>query len=512
MPPLHEGSLLYMPTALPGMAVPEAARLLQQQDEILKSFPEVESVFGKAGRADTSTDTAPVSMVETTIILKPQDEWRERMRWYAWMPGFIKPLFRPFWPDRLSEEQLIEEMNEKLQFPGMPNIWTMPIKNRIDMLSTGIRSAVGIKIFGPDLTTIEKTGAEIEKNLRVTPGVRSVIAERAASGYFADVDFNRTALAHYGINLKDAQDQAMAAIGGENVSTYLAGRERYSIQVRLARDFRDDLESLKRLLIQTPTGIQIPLSVLADVKFREGPAMIRNENGSLVGYVFVDVDPAKTDIGSFVEKAKSIIHQNVKLPERTFISWSGQYENMTRVKERLTWIVPLTLLLIVFLLYLNTKSWIKVGIVMLAVPFSLIGAIWFLWILDYNLSIAAWVGMIALLGLDAETGVFMLMYLDLAYDRRRSEGKMNSLADLKDSIIEGAVHRVRPKLMTVACAFFGLVPIMWSLGAGADVMKRIAAPMIGGLATSFVLELLIYPVIFYIWKAREEFKLKTKEI
>ncbi len=512
MPPLHEGSLLYMPTALPGMAVPEAAGLLQQQDEILKSFPEVESVFGKAGRADTSTDTAPVSMVETTIILKPEHEWREVKRWYAWMPSFMKPLFRPFWPDRLSEEQLIDEMNEKLQFPGMPNIWTMPIKNRIDMLSTGIRSAVGIKIFGPDLPTIEKTGAEIEKQLKTAPGVRSVIAERAASGYFVDVDFNRTALAHYGINLKEAQDQAMAAIGGENVSTYLAGRERYSIQVRMARDFRDDLESLKRLLIQTPTGIQMPLSVLADVKFREGPAMIRNENGSLVGYVFVDVDSTKTDIGGFVDKAKTIVSQNVKLPERTFISWSGQYENMTRVKERLQWIVPLTLLLIMFLLYLNTKSWIKVGIVMLAVPFSLIGAIWFLWILDYNLSIAAWVGMIALLGLDAETGVFMLMYLDLAFDRRKQIGQMKSEIDLKAAIIEGAVHRIRPKLMTVACAFLGLIPIMWSLGAGADVMKRIAAPMIGGLATSFLLELLIYPVIFYVWKAKQEFKLTWKEI
>ncbi|MGE4107357.1 MAG: efflux RND transporter permease subunit [Bacteriovoracia bacterium] len=509
MPTLHEGSLLYMPTALPGMSIPEAARVLQKQDEILKSFPEVETVFGKAGRADTSTDTAPVSMVETTIILKPKSEWRKVDRWYSRLPDILEFPFRPFWPDRLDEEMLISEMNEKLQFPGMPNIWTMPIKNRIDMLSTGIRSALGIKIFGPDLKIIETIGKNIEEALKNSSGARSVVAERAASGFFLDVDFNRTALSAYGLNLKDAQDQAMAAIGGENVSVSLSGRERYPIQVRLARDYRNDIETIKALFISTPSGGSIPLSTIADIQVRQGPSMVRNENAMPVGYVFVDVDPAKTDIGSFVKRAKEIVQTKVELPDGYFLSWSGQYENMTRVKDRLMIIVPLTLLVIAFLLFLNTQSWIKVGIVLLAVPFSLIGAVWLLWLLDYNLSIATWVGMIALMGLDAETGVFMLLYLDLAFNRRKQEGKMATKQDLTDSIIEGAVHRLRPKLMTVAAAFLGLFPIMWSTGAGADVMKRIAAPMIGGLSTSFLLELLIYPVIFYIWKIKQEPKLKV---
>lgn len=510
MPTLHEGSLLYMPTALPGLSVSEAQKVLTTQDQILKSFPEVDTVFGKAGRAETSTDTAPLSMIETTIVLKPQSEWRKEERWYSSLPNSLKAPFDRIWPETISEEKLVSEMNEKLNFLGMPNIWTMPIKNRIDMLSTGIRSPIGIKIFGSDLKTIEKVGKEVESVLKLTDGVRTVVAERIASGYFLDVNFDREKLKFYGLSLKEAQSQAMGAIGGENVSTALIGRERYPIQVRLAPDFRQDTESINRVLISTPIGAQIPLQEIAQVKISEGASMIRDENAALVGYVYIDIDQAKTDIGSFVERAKKIVNEQVKLPTGVTLAWSGQFENMERVKERLKIVIPLTLILILLLLHFNTKSWIKTGIILLAVPFSLIGAVWLLVALDYNLSIAAWVGMIALLGLDAETGVFMLMYLDLAYTDREKRGAMKTTKDLHDAVMEGAVHRVRPKLMTVLALFMGLIPIMWSMGAGADVMKRIAAPMIGGLFSSFLLELLIYPVIFYIWKEKE-MNLKIKE-
>ena len=512
MPTLHEGSLLYMPTALPGISVSEAQRILTKQDQILKSFPEVETVFGKAGRADTSTDTAPLSMVETTIVLKNKTDWRKIDRWYSPLPNFIKAPLNRIWPENISEESLIDEMNEKLSFLGMPNIWTMPIKNRIDMLSTGIRSPIGIKIFGPDLKTIQTIGENIEKEIKTINGTRAVIAERIASGYFLDIDFDREKLKSFGLSLKEAQDQSMTAVGGENVSQIIARRERYPIQVRLAPAFRQDIESIKRVLITSPTGAQIPLSTIAKVQFKDGPSMIRDENASLVGYVYIDIDPKQVDIGSFVENAKKVVSEKIKLPEGYLISWSGQFENMERVKERLKVVIPLTLILIIFLLFFNTKSWIKTSIVLLAVPFSIIGAVWFLVFLGYNLSIATWVGMIALLGLDAETGVFMLMYLDLSFEDFVKRGQMSSLRDLKAAVIEGAVHRVRPKLMTVAALFMGLVPIMWSTGAGADVMKRIAAPMIGGLLTSFLLELLIYPVIYYIWKAHSHLKINWKEI
>lgn len=502
MPTLHEGSLLYMPTALPGISVSEAQRLVTTQDKIIKSFPEVQTVFGKAGRAETSTDTAPLSMIETTIVLKPKSEWRKIKRWYSGFPEFLKLPLQRIWPETISDDSLVNEMNEKLSFIGMPNIWTMPIKNRIDMLSTGIRSAIGIKIFGPDLKTIQAIGENIEREIKKMYGTRAVIAERISAGYFLDIDFDREKLKSYGLSLKDAQDQAMLSIGGENVSQILATRERYPIQVRMAPHFRQDLESASRILISSPTGAQIPLLNIAKVHFRNGPSMIRDENAQLVGYVYIDIDPAHTDIGTYVDNAKKLLEAKIFIPEGYLISWSGQFENMERVKKRLKVVIPITLLIIVFLLYFNTKSWVKTSIVLLAVPFSLIGAIWFLVILGYNLSIAAWVGMIALLGLDAETGVFMLMYLDLAFEDRVKRGEMNSLSDLKAAVIEGAVHRVRPKLMTVAALFMGLIPIMWSVGAGSDVMKRIAAPMIGGLFTSFLLELLIYPVVFYIWKQR----------
>lgn len=502
MPPLREGSLLYMPTALPGMSVPEASRLLQKQDEILKGFDEVESVFGKAGRANTSTDVAPLSMVETTVVLKPQREWQEKERWHSFLPDFLQPIFRPIWPDRISEEELISKMNKKLQFAGMPNIWTMPIRNRIDMLSTGIRTAIGVKVSGEDIESIEKVAVQIEEAIKKLPEARSVVAERTAGAFFLDIDFDRQALQRLGMSLMEAQDQAMTAIGGKDVSTYLSGRERYPIQVRFAKDYRNDPEAIHKLLIQSSSGAQVPLSQIAKVKISQGPGMLRNENGMLTSYVFVDLDQT-ADVGGFVERAKKLVSEEIVLPEKTFIAWSGQFENMQRVKDRLQVVLPITLILIIILLFLNTGSWVKTSIVLLSVPFSLVGAFWFLWILDYNVSIATWVGMIALMGLSAETGIFMLMYLDLAVNDRKSKGQMTSVSDLYSAVIEGSVNRIRPKTMTVMTAFLGLLPIMWSTGLGADVAKRVAAPMIGGLFTSFLLILLVYPVIYYEWKKRE---------
>ncbi|MFA6029210.1 MAG: CusA/CzcA family heavy metal efflux RND transporter [Elusimicrobiota bacterium] len=500
MPPLNEGTILYMPTTLPGISVTEAGNLLQVQDRILKSFPEVERVFGKAGRAETATDPAPFSMMETTVVLKPHEQWREKRRWYSWMPGFLKGPLRRVWYDRLSYDELIAEIDAKMRFPGVSNAWTMPIKARIDMLTTGVRTPVGIKVFGADLGEIERVGTEVEGLLRGLPGTRSVYAERTAGGYFVDFTLKREQLARYGLSVKEAETAILTAIGGEPVTTTVEGRERYTVSVRYARELRDDLDKLKRVLVPTMSGAHIPLAELADIGLKLGPSMIRDENGLLAGYVYVDV--ADRDIGGYVAEAKKKIAASLHLPAGYSLQWSGQYENMARVQERLKLVIPLTLFLIVFLLHLNTGSWAKTGIVMLAVPFSLVGAVWFLWLLDYNVSIAVWVGMIALMGLDAETGVFMLLYLDLAHADAVQAGRMRNEEDLTEAVVHGAVKRVRPKLMTVACAFMGLVPIMWSLGTGADLMKRIAAPMVGGLLTSFLLELLVYPPVFYLWKRR----------
>ncbi|OGR89498.1 MAG: cation transporter [Elusimicrobia bacterium RIFCSPHIGHO2_02_FULL_57_9] len=505
MPPLNEGTILYMPTTLPGLSVTEAQSLLQTQDQILKSFPEVERVFGKAGRAETSTDPAPFSMMETTVVLKPRDQWRKKQRWYSyWMPELLQKPLRHLWNDRLGWEELVAQMDSKMRFPGVTNAWTMPIKARIDMLSTGVRTPIGIKVFGADLKQIERIGTELEGVLSEIEGTRSVYAERAAGGYFLDFDLKREELARYGLSIKEAEMVIMSAIGGESVTTTLEGRERYSVNVRYARELRDTLPKLRRVLVPTMGGAQVPLAQLADIELRLGPAMIRNENGLLAGYVYVDV--AGRDIGGYVEEAKKKVLQSLQLPAGYSIQWSGQYENMARVRERLKVVLPLTLFIILSLLYMNTKSWVKTGIVMLAVPFSLIGAVWLLYALGYNISIAVWVGMIALMGLDAETGVFMLLYLDLAYDDMVRQGRMRTAADLEQAVIHGAVKRVRPKMMTVACAFMGLLPIMWSLGTGADLMKRIAAPMIGGLFTSFIMELLVYPPIFFLWKWHYEMR------
>ncbi|MBF0494671.1 MAG: efflux RND transporter permease subunit [Candidatus Omnitrophica bacterium] len=506
MPPLNEGSILYMPTTLPGISVTEAAKLLQSMDRVFKETPEVERVFGKAGRAETSTDPAPFSMMETTIVLKPEKEWRKVNRWYSWLPLLMQKPFRPIWRDRITYEDLINDLDKKMKFPGVSNAWTMPIKARIDMLSTGVRTPVGIKIYGADLKEIEKIGLNIESVLKDIKGTRSVFAERVTGGYFVDFDIKRKQLARYGLTVKDAEMVITSAIGGEAVTTTVEGRERYTVNVRYAREFRDDLAKLKRVLVPTAAGAAIPLEELADIHLTSGPAMIRDENGMLAGYVYVDI--AGRDVGSYVTEARKIVREKVQLPAGYALGWSGQYENMLRVRERLKVVIPITIFLIFILLYMNTKSPVKASIVMLAVPFSLVGAIWFLYLLHYNMSIAVWVGMIALMGLDAETGVFMLLFLDMSYNGMVKQGRMRTREDLEEAIVHGAVKRIRPKMMTVAAMFMGLVPIMWSAGAGADMMKRIAAPMIGGVFTSFIMELLVYPPIYSLWKGKG---LVTKE-
>ncbi|MFA5858467.1 MAG: CusA/CzcA family heavy metal efflux RND transporter [Elusimicrobiota bacterium] len=500
MPPLNEGAILYMPTTLPGISVTEASKLLQTQDQILKSFPEVERVFGKAGRADTSTDPAPFSMMETTVVLKPENKWRKLKRWYTWIPNPVRQVFTPFWPEHITWDELVNEMDSKMKFPGVTNAWTMPIKARIDMLTTGVRTPVGIKIFGSDSSIIESIGADIESAIKTVPGTRSVFAERVTGGYFIDFVINREQAARYNLSIDDIETVIMTAIGGENVTTTIEGRARYSVNIRYPRELRDNLTQLQRVLVPTPDGIQVPLAQVADIKTVTGPAMIRNENGLLAGYVYVDL--IGRDVGKYVEDAKKKVAATVKLPTGYSLNWSGQYENIVRVNQRLKVVVPITLFLIFLLLYMNTKSWVKTGIVLLAVPFSLIGAVWLLFILGYNISIAVWVGMIALMGLDAETGVFMLLFLDMAYQDAVKNDRMNNTADLTNAVIHGAVRRIRPKMMTVTAIFVGLLPIMWSTGTGADVMKRIAAPMIGGVFTSFALELLVYPVVYSLWKQK----------
>lgn len=501
MPPLNEGTILYMPTTLPGISVGEAQKLLQSMDKIIKDSPEVERVFGKAGRAESSTDPAPFSMMETTIVLKPEKEWRKINRWYSWMPDFMQTPFRPIWRDRITYDDLVNELDQKMQFPGVSNAWTMPIKARIDMLSTGVRTPVGIKIYGADLKEIEKIGLNLESIMKDIKGTRSVFAERVTGGYFIDFALKREQLARYGLTIKDAEMIITSAIGGEPVTMTVEGRERYSVNVRYAREFRDDLEKLKRVLVPTMSGAQIPLAELADIYLSLGPAMIRDENGMLAGYVYVDI--TGRDVGSYVTEARKIVLKNIQLPAGYALQWSGQYENMLRVRERLKIVIPITIFLIFILLYINTKSPVKASIVLLAVPFSLVGAVWFLYLLNYNMSIAVWVGMIALMGLDAETGIFMLLFLDMSYNDRVQQGKMKTKEDLDEAIVHGAVKRIRPKMMTVMAMFMGLLPIMWSMGSGADMMKRIAAPMIGGIFTSFIMELLVYPPIYAIWKGRE---------
>jgi Cu(I)/Ag(I) efflux system membrane protein CusA/SilA len=478
MPPLWEETIMYMPVSLPGASIQTMRQAILDQDKVIMTFPEVASVFAKAGRAETATDPAPLEMVETIITLKPPEQWR---------PG-------------LTHEQLIAEMDQALRQKqiGISNSWTMPIKGRIDMLATGIRTPIGVKVFGPDLKEISRIGQEVEMHVGMVPGTRSAFAERVAEGYYLDFLPRREAIARYGLSVADVQDVIQSAVGGANVTTTVEGRERYPVNVRYARAFRQDLWQLRRVLVETPLGAQVPLEELADLKIVSGPGMVKSEAAQLVGYVYVDI--AGRDPGGYVADAKAMVERNVTLPPGYHLEWSGAFEAMQRAQRRLLYVVPLTLAVIFVLLYLNTRSLVKVLIVFLAVPFSLVGAFLLLYLLGYHLSVAVWVGIIALAGVDAETGVVMLLYLDHAYERRRREGRLHSLEDLEAAVEEGAVQRVRPKLMTVAAILMGLLPIMWSSGTGADVMKRIAAPMVGGVITSFILELLIYPAVYTIWK------------
>ncbi len=477
MPPLNEGSILYMPTAPPGMSIAESGKVLQHMDAEIKKIPEVVSVFGKMGRAETPTDPAPLGMAETTIVLKPKEQWREGLTW----------------------DELVKELDEKLQYPGMPNLFWMPIQTRTEMLATGIRSPLGIQVFGDDLDTIEKTAIEIERAVADVPGTRSAFADRSTGGFYVDVSVKREEAARYGLRVANINDVVMSAIGGENIAETVEGRERYPISVRYAREYRDDPELLKEVLVPTPAGAQVPLGQVADIDFVNGPPMIRSEDGKLVGFVFVDTD---RPIADYVKDARAEVEKEVKLPAGIRIEWAGQFQYFERAKAKLMWVVPGTLLLVFLLLYFNTRSLAETAIVFLAVPFSLIGAVWLLYLLDYNMSVAVWVGLIALAGVDAETGVVMLLYLTLSHKRAKKEGKLRSFADLKEAIVDGAAKRIRPKMMTVMTDLIGLIPVLWATGTGADMMKRIAAPLVGGLVTSFLLELTVYPAIFALWKGR----------
>jgi Cu(I)/Ag(I) efflux system membrane protein CusA/SilA len=477
MPPLNEGVILYMPTAPPGMSENESAVTLQAMDRELKKFPEVLSVFGKEGRVESATDPAPLGMAEVTVVLKPRAEWRKGLTW----------------------DELVRQMDQKLHFPGMPNVWWMPIQTRTEMLATGVRSPLGIEVFGDDLGSIEKAAIAVEHAVSKIPGTRSAFAERSTGGFYLDFEVKRDEAARHGLTVSDVNMVVAQAIGGDDVSETIEGRERYPISVRYAREFRDDPEILGRVLVGTPDGAQVPLSQVTNIRSVLGPPMIRSEGGKLVGFVFVDTD---RPIADYVAEAKHAVARDVALPSGTRLAWVGQFKYFERAKARLTWVIPLTLGIVFLLLYLNTKSLVETMIVMLAVPFSLIGAIWLLYLLGYNISVAVWVGIIALAGLDAQTGVVMLLYLKLAHGRRLRDGTLRTREDLRETIVEGAAKRLRPKLMTVATMIIGLVPVLWSTGTGADVMKRIAAPMVGGLVTSFMMELTVYPAIFAIWKGR----------
>jgi Cu(I)/Ag(I) efflux system membrane protein CusA/SilA len=480
MPPLNEGSILYMPAAVPGISISEATKVLQIQDRLLKTFPEVESVFGKAGQADTSTDPAPLSMFETLVQLKPPEQWPAGMTW----------------------QKLTAEMSEATETHGMAQIFWMPIQTRTEMQSTGLRTVLGIKIFGPNLEGLQRLGISIERALADLPNTRSAFAERTTGGYFLDFTVNREAAARYGLRVEDVSQIVEIAIGGNTIGATVNGRERYPISVRYARDFRDNIDALKRVLVTTPAGDQVPISLLTDIQYRTGSADIREENGQLVSYVFVDL--TSSDINGYVQAAARRIGERVPFPPGYYIQWAGQFQYLQAAEKRLAILIPVTLLIIFVLLYLNTRSLVRTFIVLLTVPFSLIGAFWLIYLLGYNMSVAVWIGLIALAGLDAETGVVMLLYLDLSWEKFRAEGRMNSLSDLYASVRDGAVQRIRPKMMAVCAILFGLLPIMWApdYQAGADVMKRIAAPMIGGIITSAVLNLLIYPVLYVMWRRR----------
>lgn len=594
MPPLNEGDILYMPTTFPNISVEEAKNYMQFQDRVIRSFPEVTSVYGKAGRAETPTDPAPLSMLETVVQLKPQDEWRKITveRWYTnSMPDFIKPVLRPIWPEErtITWEELVAEFDKAMNMPGWTNAWTMPIKTRIDMLSTGIRTPIGVKIFGDDLAQIERIGQELEQTLSPIPATRSVFSERNTGGYFVDIIPDREQIARYGLTMGDVQDVIEAAIGGMPIEVTVEGRARFSVNVRYPRDLRQNVERLREVLVPLPVaagsqpsgmpgmsevveaeppllasldlegiynpwakpafqmggmgggsgsssssspmnspqtgnaggmnqgpttggtqnGYQfqlpagrphIPLGQIADIRIASGPPMIKNEAGMLVGYVFVDIDQSQRDIGGYVQDAKKAVAENVNIPSGYYLKWTGQYELLEVMAKRMQIVVPITLLLIVILLYLNFRNFTETLIVLASVPFALVGSIWLMYALDYNFSTATWVGIIALVGIATETGIVMILYLDQAYERRKAAGKIRDLNDIIWAHMEGTVMRVRPKLMTVMVNIIGLAPVLWATGTGSDVMRRIAAPLVGGLITSTFLTLEVIPVVYTYWR------------
>ena len=482
MPDLDEGDLLYMPTTMPGISITKAKELLQQTDRIIKTFPEVDYVFGKVGRAETATDPAPLSMIETTIKLKPRDQWRE---------GY-------------DTKRLIKELDQAVKFPGLSNSWGFPIKIRIDMLSTGIRTPVGLKFLGPDLKVLNRLATESEAILKEVPGTASAFAERVTGGYYLDFDINRREAARYGLTVGDIQEVISTALGGMKVTETVEGLARYPVNVRYFQDYRDNPAALKRILIPTPSGAQIPMEQVATIKIHQGPPMIKSEGARPTAWVFVDI--MGVDVGTYVQRAKEAITAKLKMPPGYSLVWSGQFEFMEQARERLQVIIPVTLVLVLMLMYLSTGSLTKVAIIFLAVPFSLVGAFWLLWGLDYNLSVGVLVGIIALAGLDAESGAVMLLFLDLAHDERRDQGTLRTKDDLKEAVEHGAVMRLRPKLMTILSTLVGLFPVMWATGTGAEVAKRVAAPMVGGVITSFLLQLLIYPAIYLLWKWHADIK------
>jgi Cu(I)/Ag(I) efflux system membrane protein CusA/SilA len=613
MPPLNEGDILYMPITFPNISIEEAKRQLQEQDRILKTFPEVESVFGKVGRAETPTDPAPITMVETTVRLRPRDMWRkvDRPRWYSsWSPTWLKPLFRPIWPEQepIGWDELTAEMNRQMQFPGWTNAWTMPIKTRVDMLTTGIRTPIGVKVFGSDLREVERIGTKLEELLAPVPGTRSVLYERSLGGLYLDIEPNRDALARYGLRIGDVQRVIETAIGGTPITMTVEGRNRFTVNVRYPQDLRGDVERLRQVLVPVSTGMPggatpmpsmdddkgamrfqstqpavylaqamqdmpdapggnfapsrsprlpsmpamsdapsmdidtagamgtpgpamgaglgmgqggsapgstpsarrtyIPLGELANIRIVGGPPMVRDEDGMLVGYVYVDIDQASRDIGGYVDEAKSVVQRAIQagelaLPAGYSLRWTGQYELLQETAARMKIVVPLTLMIVVLLLFLHFKNLVEVLIVLLSIPFALVGSVWLLWLLDYRISTAVWVGIIALVGLAAQTGIVMIVYIDHAFERRKRAGKIRDLNDIIWAHMEGTVLRVRPKLMTVSTMLIGLVPLLWASGSGADVMKRIAAPMVGGLITSAFLTLEIIPVVYTYWRQEQ---------
>lgn len=540
MPPLNEGDLLYMPTTLPGISITKAAELVQQTDRIIQQFPEVEHTLGKIGRAESATDPAPLSMLETTITLKPEvvyerlavdrffsewpgwlkmpftliwpevvngkvlSEWRKKPipRFFSGWPGWIKAPLGILWPEtrHITIEELADDLDRAIQFPGLTNAWTMPIKTRIDMLSTGIKTPVGIKIMGPDLEQLSQLGERIEAVVKQIPGTLSVYSERVTGGNYLDFEIDRIQVARYGLTVGDVQDVIITAIGGMNVTSTVEGLERYPVNLRYNRELRDDIDGLRRVLVRTPGGAQVPLAQLAHFSIHKGPAGIKSENSRQTAWVYVDLKGI--DVGTYVKNAKEVLYREVDIPTGYSIVWSGQFEYMERARKTLNVIVPVTLVLIFILLYVHFHSIIEATIVMASLPFALVGGVWLLYLLDYNFSVAVVVGFIALAGLAAETGVVMLVYLDEAYDKRRAAGKMNTATDLREAIIEGAVDRVRPKLMTVATTLIGLLPVMYGTETGSQVMKRIAGPMVGGLISSTVLTLVIIPVVYDMWKER----------